>query len=334
MWYLIFIVMFAYCLFYIWLEKNLRVDLYKNMKDEQRSLSKTYTELLEQEKELKQDLELSSKQLESTIGLYEVAKDVCKSLDEQEVFAIFRDKLRTNIAIEDCVFIKEPEIDDQLYKEDLTYKVKIDSKPVGFLIAKGVSKQEDRERFYILVQQFLLGLRRAIFYHQVQELSVTDSLTQMLNRRYFLERLNEEIVRSEKFDLKFSFLMADIDHFKSYNDRFGHLVGDIVLRETSKAIKENTRQIDLVGRYGGEEFSVLLPETPKEGAYLAAERIRKSLEDREIRAYDEELNVTISIGLCSFPEDAQTPSELIDKSDSALYEAKNKGRNKVCVFLG
>ncbi len=252
-------------------------------------------------------------------------------MKEEEVFEIFRDKLKTILNIKDCLFIKKPQIDYAAYKGDFVSKVRIDAKTVGFLIAKGIIKKEDEEILYILTQQFLLGLKRARFYRRVQELSITDSLTQLLNRRYFLERLDEEINRAREFNLEFSFLMVDIDHFKDYNDRFGHLAGDIVLRQTSRIIKKSTRQIDLVGRYGGEEFSILLPETSKQGAYLAAERIRKSLEAKKIKAYDESLNVTISIGLCSFPKDAKTEDEIIDKADLALYQAKNKGRNQVCI---
>ena len=126
--------------------------------------------------------------------------------------------------------------------------------------------------------------------------------------------------------------MADIDHFKEYNDRYGHLVGDVVLKEAAATIKESVRQIDVVGRYGGEEFAILLPETSPRNAYFAAERIRKAIAAKRIRAYDEELNFTISIGFSAFPRDAKDGLNVIDKADIALYEAKQKGRNAVCAF--
>ena len=124
--------------------------------------------------------------------------------------------------------------------------------------------------------------------------------------------------------------MVDIDHFKDYNDRYGHLVGDAILREVSKTIKDNTRQIDLTGRYGGEEFSIILTETDKEQARFAAQRIREAVESKPIRVYDEDLKVTISIGISTYPLDAKNMQALIDKADSALYKAKQTGRNKVC----
>jgi diguanylate cyclase (GGDEF)-like protein len=124
--------------------------------------------------------------------------------------------------------------------------------------------------------------------------------------------------------------MIDVDHFKGFNDKYGHLVGDAILREVARAIKENTRQIDLVARYGGEEFCVLMPETNRVKGYLAAERIRRSLEQRDIIAYDEKLRASVSIGLATFPLDARYVQPLIERADEALYRAKAEGRNRVC----
>ncbi len=126
--------------------------------------------------------------------------------------------------------------------------------------------------------------------------------------------------------------MIDIDYFKDFNDRYGHIVGDAILRELSRAIQENIRQIDLIGRYGGEEFSIILSETDKDVAGLAAERIRTAVQDKHIRVYDEELKITVSIGISTYPYDGKEIEKLIDKADSALYQAKQSGRNRVCAF--
>lgn len=126
--------------------------------------------------------------------------------------------------------------------------------------------------------------------------------------------------------------MIDIDHFKQCNDTYGHLTGDVMLREIAGVIKENVREIDLVARFGGEEFSVLLPNTDKEGAAYVAERIRSGIERQTFHAYNETLSLKVSIGVASLPEHAHVPQVLIDKSDQALYRAKQQGRNRVCIF--
>jgi diguanylate cyclase (GGDEF)-like protein len=128
--------------------------------------------------------------------------------------------------------------------------------------------------------------------------------------------------------------MTDIDYFKIYNDRYGHLVGDAILKEVSASIKENVRQIDIVGRYGGEEFCIILAETGKEEAMQAAQRIRGAIEGKLIRVYDEYIKVTVSIGASIFPEHAKDADKLIDCADQALYKAKQAGRNRVTIYEG
>jgi len=126
--------------------------------------------------------------------------------------------------------------------------------------------------------------------------------------------------------------MIDIDYFKDFNDRYGHIVGDAILRELSRTIQENIRQIDLIGRYGGEEFSIILSQTDKDAAQFVAERIRLAIQDKRIRVYDEELKITVSIGISTYPYDGKGIERLIDKADSALYQAKQAGKNKVCAY--
>ena len=125
--------------------------------------------------------------------------------------------------------------------------------------------------------------------------------------------------------------MLDIDHFKEYNDKYGHLVGDAILKEVAGTIKESIRQVDSVGRYGGEEFLIILTETDKNGARFAAERIRQAVESKRIKVYDEDLKATVSIGIATFPEDAEETQALIEKADKSLYRAKQTGRNRICV---
>ncbi len=216
----------------------------------------------------------------------------------------------------------------------------IQEKIISIFILEGGNK-EDFSKFFIITSQLALQIKKINLYNTVKELSITDGLTGVFVRRHFLERFNEEIKRSIKNNFSLSVLMLDIDHFKMYNDTFGHLVGDVTLREVAKIIKENVRKVDLISRYGGEEFAIVLPETNKQGGVEAAERIRSAVAQRKFRVYDEETKVTVSIGLASFPEDVigtydemqfELALELLQKADQSLYNAKETGRDKVVSY--
>jgi len=203
--------------------------------------------------------------------------------------------------------------------------------PIGILTIHG-AENEHTESFSILAEQLSLELKKISLYEKVQELAITDGLTGVYVRRHFIERLDEEVARSKRYNLGLSLLMIDLDHFKRCNDTYGHLVGDIVLKEITKIMKEYVRQVDLIGRYGGEEFVIALPDTDKKSAINIADRIRSSVEKHKFRAYDETISMTISTGVASFPENGEDVVTLIDSADQALYKAKQEGRNKV-MFL-
>ena len=186
------------------------------------------------------------------------------------------------------------------------------------------------ENFMILAGQFSIQLQKVILYRKVQEMSITDSLTEVSTRRYFLERATEEIRRSMRHKSNLSFLMLDLDHFKERNDKFGHLVGDVVLKDVSSILKSSLREIDIIGRYGGEEFAIVLTGTGKNGAFQVAERIRENIEGAVFKAYDETVSITASTGISVFPDDGVNIEDLIESADKALYKAKESGRNKVC----
>ena len=188
-----------------------------------------------------------------------------------------------------------------------------------------------RDHWAIVSGQLALGLQRVALYRQVQESATHDGLTGLLVRRTFWERLQEEVERAVRRSASLSFLMVDLDRFKQVNDTYGHLVGDVVLREVANLIRSSVREMDLVGRYGGEEFGVLLPEADRDLGSQIAERIRRTIELASIRAYDEEIHMTVSVGVALCPAQTSDAEELVEKADQAMYRAKGMGRNRTVL---
>ena len=169
---------------------------------------------------------------------------------------------------------------------------------------------------------------------ELQRLTQIDPLTEVANRRHLNERLEEEWMRSRRYERPMSLGMLDIDHFKKLNDNFGHPAGDHALIEVAKVIKATLRRHDFVARYGGEEFVMVLPETPADRALLAFERVRANIESAEITFEGKRLPVTVSLGVASCPHQLLTKGQdLITLADTALYDAKRSGRNRVVAAL-
>lgn len=202
----------------------------------------------------------------------------------------------------------------------------------AILTLEGFEKRHETS-IGILVDRFIAEFKRIKLYADVQRLAITDWLTGAYVRRHFFKRLEEEISRSARFNLKFSFLMIDLDDFKSCNDRHGHLVGDAILRQTAELIKKSVREVDLVGRYGGEEFAAILLDTDENGAMYVAERTRKAIEQHTYKAYDLSLKITASIGVATISASIREPGEIVEWADSALYQAKRQGKNRVCAYI-
>jgi diguanylate cyclase (GGDEF)-like protein len=188
----------------------------------------------------------------------------------------------------------------------------------------------DRIKVGPTILKYLSGADAEAKYHEeIYRMTIVDGLTQIHNKRCLFESLEREIIRARRHDRPLSALMFDIDFFKRINDHYGHLAGDYVLRELAEVVQARIRRDEVFARYGGEEFVIVLPETPLDGAQSLAESIRARVAEHRFVFQGEQIPVTISIGSALVGE-GDTATELIQRADEKLYEAKRGGRNKVC----
>lgn len=189
---------------------------------------------------------------------------------------------------------------------------------------------QTKENLSIFIGGMSLALRNAITHTQLQELASNDPLTNIFNRRFGMVRLQEEYNRAVRLSLPIGVLMADVDFFKSVNDTYGHIVGDRVLIQVAQIAKKAMREGDIIVRYGGEEFLAIMPGASQYDVTQVAEKFRRMVEETVLHQGGQEIKVTISVGVNSFPENNVTnANELIDAADKALYRAKEAGRNRV-----
>ena len=196
---------------------------------------------------------------------------------------------------------------------------------------------------YVLRDGDLIKIGRTIFkfltggnienaYHEeIYRLTTIDGLTQIYNKRYFLETIEREIARSQRYRRSLSLVMFDIDHFKKINDSYGHLAGDYVLKHLASTVKTKIRREDLFARYGGEEFAIVLPEIDGPNSKAFAEKVRQLVEKQDFRFENTRIQVTISMGVGSIDDEHPDAATLVKQADEFLYEAKSAGRNRVCA---
>lgn len=183
----------------------------------------------------------------------------------------------------------------------------------------------------IMANQAAIAIENYMLYKKLEVESITDGLTGVFNYRFLIRSLKLEIKRAERFTNRFSFIMLDVDNLKEYNDRNGHLSGSKALYNIAKIITSNCREIDLVAKYGGDEFALVLPQTDLEGAIRLGERILRAVQAFKFDKATPGL-LTCSIGISVFPDDAQGVEELIEKADTALYRAKSLGKNIIKTY--
>lgn len=300
-------------------------------------------------------LQVSRTEYDESIGL--LTARLISSSDEEQVYATLREDL-PKVGVRTChVIFFEKQGEDPvagsllhplakdapvlrfgtrqfpppgLFPEDAPYSLVLlplffQEEKMGYAVFDG----ESLDPLATLVRQLASSIKNVQLHAKVLELSLTDGLTGVHNRRYFEILLPKEAERSRRYRRDLSVIMIDIDHFKNYNDSFGHPAGDEALREIAQTIGRGVRRgLDVVTRYGGEEFAVILPETSVEGARVVAENIRGLVETNKVF----QLPLTVSLGISSFGSDLASSPMLIDRADRALYQAKNQGRNQAVVF--
>ncbi|HAH05058.1 MAG TPA: hypothetical protein DCM05_00810 [Elusimicrobia bacterium] len=189
--------------------------------------------------------------------------------------------------------------------------------------------EDDMKLLAVLASQAAVTLNKARLYEE----SITDGLTTLFIHRYFQIRLDDEVARARRYSAKLSLIMFDIDHFKAFNDQYGHPQGDLVLKHTAQLVKESLREnLDVACRYGGEEFAIIMPETGHDGAFSVAERLRRKIEAFDFPGQASPVKVTISLGVAQYPDDGVDKAVLIRRADTALYHSKEHGRNRTSIY--
>jgi len=288
-------------------KKNLKIDIEK---------------LTKEEMVMKEKLSEIEGKINEYFLFYEIAKKLANILNKRDLFNVFIDEIRL------FSFVKDIKISNTQESGYFSFPISEDTNDIlNFKI-------DDKHFDYIINFATLLKLcvERIKLYNRFEELSIIDGLTGIYNRRYFLKRYSEEFERAKKFKLKLSLLIVDIDDFKKINDNFGHIAGDFVLKDVAKRLKGNIRSIDLVCRFGGEEFIVVLPETDKISAITAAERLSLAISLKPFKIFDDIVNITVSIGVGCYPENTLYQDVFIELVDKALYRAKLSGKNRIGWF--
>lgn len=236
-----------------------------------------------------------------------------------------------------------PDLSDKYSSKDnkiFAYPLISESKNLGTIVAKSTESsitKKDKEYIEQLAKQISITITRANVYGEILKHATVDALTGFYNRSQLEVRIKQEVANAKRRHAPLCGIMTDIDYFKIVNDTYGHAAGDLVLKVVAKIVRSQLREYDIAGRYGGEEFSIILPFTKIEEAQKVAERLRKTIESKVIdiskvnnESETKEIKITMSLGVYQM-QDGDDDSDLMKKADKALYQAKNTGRNKVVI---
>ncbi len=266
------------------------------------------------------------------IPLREDAGILALTVLEGMTFEVISEEARLKVA-------NEPVIQSLKAEYFVTVPLKAKDKTIGVILADNIFTKkpitkEDIRILTMFANHAGLAIENSRLYEQTVYQANTDSLTRLWNHGYFQHLLNEELKKAYESKSALSLIMLDIDNFKNYNDTLGHQMGDELLRDVARILKSTCNGKGEVARYGGEEFTVILPNTPKNDAYIIAESLRAAIGNYKFKNQEVQpnKNLTISAGVATYSEDALDKGRLVRTADMALYEAKRTGKNKTCVY--
>ncbi len=266
------------------------------------------------------------------------AEETLQLLENTQINVVITDILMSGMnGLELTDIIKKDYVDIDVivmtgYSGDFSYEEAI-SKGASDFVFKPIRFEELHLRLKRVLKERQLKKERDEMLDKLQKLAITDGLTQLFNSRHFYNRLELEVARSNRYDHPLSLLLMDIDFFKEYNDHYGHLEGDKVLMQIGKIIKSCLRKMDSAYRYGGEEFTIILPETWAEDAQVVAQRIRQSIESYAfIPESADAVSITVSVGVTQYCPKEEI-SSFVQRSDKAMFISKRRGRNSISLLL-
>ncbi|MBI3298827.1 MAG: GGDEF domain-containing protein [Elusimicrobia bacterium] len=298
---------------------------------------------------LRRDLTQAAKSLGTTLDAEEVQKRLLRILETrfkgskvqvlpgqpQDPLVEWSVKTRTPVLVRDMKLEDRfgPRPPSATFRSALVVPLSVAQKPYGFLRLEAPQPEaynnDDLRTVDLFSTVAAMTLENIRLYEAAHDLATHDSLTQLVTQRTFVQKLKEELLRAGRSQMPTALIMADIDHFKVYNDTYGHQAGDELLRTVARIMAAQTRPVDVVARYGGEEFAVILPNTLREQALAAAERMRVALAAEPFVFQSRRTRVTASFGVAVFPVDASTQTQLVRVADERLYKSKDGGRNMV-----